>query len=128
MSNFEINTPVYLLLAEVKLQLMKRINNSCVLHLVILCPSCHHFSSGFTRNLLFFFFNPLSSCEEQSRAAWCTSNALYLFQLPLYLHRPLHYWTPHRVLDLPDVGVHVVQSQHLAHAGHPVHRRLGHGL
>lgn len=51
---------------------------------------------------------------------------LYLFQLLFYLHRPLDYGTTDRVLNPPHIGVHVVQSQHLAPARAPVHRLLGH--
>lgn len=52
----------------------------------------------------------------------------YLFQLLLYLHRPLDYSTTNRVLDPLHIRVHVVQCQHLPQTWDPVHCLLGHFL
>lgn len=78
----------------------------------------------FYRNSLLLFSRAWSKFTRNPRARQL--HFFYLFQLLLQLHCPLGYGTTDRVLDPLHIGVHVVQSQHLAPARDPVHCLLRH--
>lgn len=80
----------------------------------------------FYRNSLLLFPRAWSKFTRNPRARQLHFFFFYLFQLLLQLHCPLGYGTTDRVLDPLHIGVHVVQSQHLAPARDPVHCLLRH--